>query len=816
MLKAPLLSLLAAVGLAVSAFGQTVVIPNANASVAGNDSSGPYPTTPQSFQAQEVFDPSQFPAEPIYITGFAFRAVPGTGSLNISGSGSIYLSTSRTWPNTNTGHTLLSTTFANNAGSDNTLVTSSGIAPSSPACSGPAPCPFGTVVPFTTRFLYNPANGPLLMWFMETAYSGSGQSDVQDCNGNCVALSVTGALGAAVATRLDSSEGIIQFTYTPASQTTTYRYTGNSFNRCNGVFAVNDNCPANYASDYVTASVTFLSPLGPNLSAANELNSPNLVSWTLGDAFGSLALSSTDVNAAQELTALSFSTNSVGGITGWTMDGQTPNFMESPSGGQGSAVGLVNPTFIGGGTGLPLADYFVANGGDSAPTGYNSGDSIPGTWTTPGTGTQTSPVVTYQYTGSPFSTCNGATPPPGTCPLSFSAEDPSPSYAMDYMTASLTFSSGLAPNLPLTNELTSPNLVAWTIGDALGFFSISSADSSAATELTTLMLSTDGNGNIVDYTVAAVDTRGNGAYLNDPAIIGGGTGLPLADSLQLDLGKTNSGGGYLGNSTVGQWSKPPSGTVYQISQTGIGFDHGSVTGIIQTDGTLGTLTSANILGWDLVVYDGVSNTYSLTGGSGGNSSLTISGAGLTATATQLSYNFAANGSLQIVGGTAAWGLNISSGYQTILPVGLNGNALPESGSVVLGTALAPGFFTANSFFDGQQPSSVPGWSYLQFPDGIPFGYYAFLAGSASSANSWIFHADLGYEYSLPGAATGSLFMYDLASGHWWYTASPQFPYLYDFTLNTWLYYFPNPKVSGRYSTNPRYFGNLATNTIFTM
>jgi hypothetical protein len=116
----------------------------------------------------------------------------------------------------------------------------------------------------------------------------------------------------------------------------------------------------------------------------------------------------------------------------------------------------------------------------------------------------------------------------------------------------------------------------------------------------------------------------------------------------------------------------------------------------------------------------------------------------------------------------------------------------------------------DAFFTGEQ--SVGALNYLQFQDGIPFGYYGFLQGSASTASAWLFHADLGYEYAVAGAGTG-VFLYDLASGHWWYTSASLFSYLYDFTLNDWLYYFPNTSEAGHYTANPRYFANLTTGQI---
>jgi len=65
-------------------------------------------------------------------------------------------------------------------------------------------------------------------------------------------------------------------------------------------------------------------------------------------------------------------------------------------------------------------------------------------------------------------------------------------------------------------------------------------------------------------------------------------------------------------------------------------------------------------------------------------------------------------------------------------------------------------------------------------------------------------------------ATTSVYLYDLSSGHWWYTSSSLFPYLYDFAMNAWIFYFLNPNSPGHYTTNPRYFANLTTGAIFTM
>ena len=114
------------------------------------------------------------------------------------------------------------------------------------------------------------------------------------------------------------------------------------------------------------------------------------------------------------------------------------------------------------------------------------------------------------------------------------------------------------------------------------------------------------------------------------------------------------------------------------------------------------------------------------------------------------------------------------------------------------------------FFIGEV-SLGSGVYYLQFPNGNLFGYYNFPSFPV------VYHYDLGFE-SFVDALDGNAgaYLYDFASGHWFYTSPSLFPYLYDFTLNAWLYYFPNTKSPGHYTTNPRYFSNLTTGKIITM
>jgi len=150
----------------------------------------------------------------------------------------------------------------------------------------------------------------------------------------------------------------------------------------------------------------------------------------------------------------------------------------------------------------------------------------------------------------------------------------------DSVLASLTFSAPLSANLSSANEASSPNLLAWTFSDALGDTpSFSSTDTNAATELQELSLSTNGSGAITGWTMLAETVGfflnpstflpgGTSFYIVSPTFIGGGSGLPEADSLIGNGGNTNTapGGGWNVSSGVpGTWTvsgvPEPSGLV---------------------------------------------------------------------------------------------------------------------------------------------------------------------------------------------------------------------------------------------------------------
>ena len=111
---------------------------------------------------------------------------------------------------------------------------------------------------------------------------------------------------------------------------------------------------------------------------------------------------------------------------------------------------------------------------------------------------------------------------------------------------------------------------------------------------------------------------------------------------------------------------------------------------------------------------------------------------------------------------------------------------PEGGSGGEGTVfrltLPPAFFTGEAELSN-------GVCYLSFASGGYFGYYSFL-----SDPHYIYHFDLGYEYVFDANdGKAGIYLYDFASQTFFYTSPVfPFPYLYDFTLNSVLYYYPDP------------------------
>jgi hypothetical protein len=224
-------------------------------------------------------------------------------------------------------------------------------------------------------------------------------------------------------------------------------------------------------------------------------------------------------------------------------------------------------------------------------------------------------AVTYNYTGNMFVRCNGVSFVNGNCPGNFSS---------DYDIASFTFSAPLAGNLSSANELSSPNLTAWRIRDALGLAGYSSTDPNAANELVMLSLSTNGSGAIVGWGIQApVFAPGSGVPyfgMTNPVPIGMGSGLPDAD----DFVNTANTGYALSSATAGSWTQTLNGFQGGTTAAPVFLLSGSpVAGVA---GTISGFGSQDYYGFNWA-GGAFSATASITGASGAASYLFTEGLG---------------------------------------------------------------------------------------------------------------------------------------------------------------------------------------------
>lgn len=100
---------------------------------------------------------------------------------------------------------------------------------------------------------------------------------------------------------------------------------------------------------------------------------------------------------------------------------------------------------------------------------------------------------------------------------------------------------------------------------------------------------------------------------------------------------------------------------YQVDQGPFGINGGTVVGTVETDGTNGMLAGSDFLTWDLLLSDGVGDSFTLTPG---NSSVTITGTATTATSSLLQFNYdtpddGALGYFEIMDATAGWGWQLA-------------------------------------------------------------------------------------------------------------------------------------------------------------
>lgn len=147
--------------------------------------------------------------------------------------------------------------------------------------------------------------------------------------------------------------------------------------------------------------------------------------------------------------------------------------------------------------------------------------------------------------------------------------------------------------------------------------------------------------------------------------------LPLVRHLLNCAAATLFGAGFVHASPI----------TYNVDLGSYGINGGTAVGTIETDGTIGTLDTADLLTWNLLLSDGVGDSFTLNPG---NSSVTITGTATTATANLLQFNFdtpddGALGYFEIVDTTAGWGLQFA-----VPPATANGGILnpnPDIGTV---------------------------------------------------------------------------------------------------------------------------------------
>ena len=232
-----------------------------------------------------------------------------------------------------------------------------------------------------------------------------------------------------------------------------------------------------------------------------------------------------------------------------------------------------------------------------------------------------------------------------------------------------------------------------------------------------------------------------------------------------------------------------SGTIFQITPAGVLTTLHTFTG--GSDG--GTPSTSLIQGSDGNFYGTTS-----AGGAGGYGTIfQITPAGvLTTLYTFTGGNDGGNPAASLIQGSDGSFYGTTEG----------GNDSNYGTVFKLTVAAAP-----SSFFTGELPLG-DGVYYLSFPAGSYFGYYAFLSDPA-----YLYHFDLGYEYVFDANdGRSGVYLYDFASSDFFYTSpSFPFPYLFDFGLNSVVYYLPDPNNGGHYTTNPRSFYDFATEQIIT-
>ncbi len=76
-----------------------------------------------------------------------------------------------------------------------------------------------------------------------------------------------------------------------------------------------------------------------------------------------------------------------------------------------------------------------------------------------------------------------------------------------------------------------------------------------------------------------------------------------------------------------------------------------------------------------------------------------------------------------------------------------------------------------------------------------------------AADGWIFHAQHGWTFLFNGGTPEDIFLFDLSTGAWFWTAASQYPNLFSFSRGAWIFYFEDTQ-------GPRRFVDLQSGEFF--
>jgi T5SS/PEP-CTERM-associated repeat protein len=75
-----------------------------------------------------------------------------------------------------------------------------------------------------------------------------------------------------------------------------------------------------------------------------------------------------------------------------------------------------------------------------------------------------------------------------------------------------------------------------------------------------------------------------------------------------------------------------------------------------------------------------------------------------------------------------------------------------------------------------------------YKDGWYCSWYGWFATNYNWGDGWIAHADHGWQWMYSGSTPEHAYLWDCATASWWYTDAASYPWMYDYTLEMWLYY----------------------------